>query len=163
MVVSGKSGTGKSTLVERAFQTEQESCLFCSGKFENSARETSPFATLIGCFSELSHAMAKSSSRLDYRTSLTDVLEARGISILTKMVPSIADLMGPVTEDSDDGSLQQKLHSSQNKNDLEQLKFVLRQFLVTVSQRKRPVVMFLDDLQWMDLPSFQLIESLLNN
>ena len=165
--VSGKSGTGKTSLIRRAFQ--DEACLFCSGKFEK-AGQPRPFSTLTMCLSELCRGMIRfaedSSGNQDfYPTLIRSALDAEDeIEILARLVPNISDLMGNTcTATTHNHHQELKLSSMQSNDDLERLKFLLRNFLVAVSVRQRPVVMFWDDLQWVDLASFHVLRSLLNN
>ena len=75
-----------------------------------------------------------------------------------------------VTEDDDDGAAPPPLlmpsvsaSSFSNPSCFQQLSTVFQRLLQLVCDPKRPVVLFLDDLQWADSASLQFISTLLNN
>ncbi|KAL7575544.1 hypothetical protein ACA910_020120 [Epithemia clementina (nom. ined.)] len=190
--VSGESGCGKTTLVRSAFR-ENPSCLFCSGKFEANGghSSSSPFYALSMCLTELcrniilcatsydskspkhqqdDHADVgpgddQQQQQISYASLIGNALDGDEISILSLVIPNIANLF-----EGDNSVILSQRRSGKStataqftNDDLERLKFVLRRFLVVVSRQSRPVVMFWDDLQWIDVASLALLNSLLNN
>ena len=159
--VDGKSGTGKTTLVRKAFQ--DSACLFCSGKFEE-AGQPRPFSAISMCLGELCTAMTEDSNHNERRKDLypsliRNALDMDGLQILARLVPTISQVLDVAVLRGNTTTCS----SAQSHEDLERLKFVLRKFLVAVSTQEMPVVMFWDDIQWMDVASFTLLKALLNN
>ena len=161
--VSGLSGSGKTTLVQRAFDNQSD-CLTACGKFEKA--NSTPFAALTTCFTDLGAAMMKTDAQL-YRQKLRAVLEPSDVRVLQGMMPNIGMLWGNnkgtiTTISTRDASSGQQQHH-QSKDDLERLKYILRLVLVAIALPERPVVFHLDDLQWIDAPSLAVVQTLFHN
>ena len=162
--VQGESGTGKTTLVRTTFQ--DESCLFCSGKFERGGHR--PFAVLTMCLNELCHAMAallcedstrdNDTSQFSYPAQIRSVLNKQEIGILARVAPKLVNVMGTIEYHEEDDS--NDLTLLQSANDIERLKFIIRNFFAAVATKETPIVFFWDDLQWIDAASFEVLKAM---
>ena len=162
--VSGNSGTGKSTLIEHAFQGE-ESCIFGLGKFDQ-RRDPKPFAELFRCLSDMCQRLSQSQEKEKYAERLQTQLNQDEISSLENSIPGFADAAG-----IHHGLIKKDVGSSRSlkstgvrqsiiKDGLEQLKYTLRLFLRVISSPTRPIVMYLDDLHWIDPSTMIVLKSL---
>ncbi|WP_413160253.1 AAA family ATPase [Capilliphycus salinus ALCB114379] len=151
MLVSGFSGIGKSALVNEIHKPiVEKKGYFISGKFDQYQRDI-PFSAWIGALqnlikqilSEPEHKVAAITAKLKQALGQ----EAR---VLVDVIPELERLIGeqpPVTELS--------FSATQNRFNL-----LFQKFISVFAQVEHPLVIFLDDLQWADLASLQLIQLL---
>ncbi len=151
LLVTGRSGIGKSSVVREVQRpiTEKRG-FFISGKFDQLNRNV-PYASLIQAFSELvRQVLAESRERVEeWRAALLRALGGNG-QVLVEVMPEIEWLLGeqePVPE----------LEAAEAQN---RFLLVFQNFVRTFARVEHPLVLFLDDLQWADLPSLQLIRTL---
>lgn len=150
VIISGASGVGKSKLTETAF--ENIDCLFGSGKFESKQRK--PYAALMSALTDMCSRMATE----QYTNAIKENLEDDDVAFLGKLVPAIQNLVGvgkapPSTV---------RTSNMYTKEGAERLKYTLKLFFQVVSLPSRPTVLVLDDLQWMDAGSADVLRSLLS-
>ncbi|MBV8443851.1 MAG: serine/threonine-protein kinase PknK, partial [Hyphomicrobiales bacterium] len=152
VLVSGYSGIGKSSVVNelnRALVPPRG--LFAAGKFEQYKRDI-PYATLAQAFQSLVRMLlTKSDAELvTWRAALSEALGPNG-RMITDLVPELTLLIGeqpPVAE----------LEPQQAKA---RFQLTLRRFLAVFAQPDHPLALFLDDLQWLDAATLDLIADLL--
>lgn len=151
LLVTGRSGIGKSSVVREIHRpiTEKRG-YFISGKFDQLNRNV-PYASLIQAFSELvRQVLAENEERVaDWRAALTRALGSNG-QVLVDVIPEVELILGeqqPVPE-LDPAEAQNRFH------------LVFQNFVRTFARAEHPLVLFLDDLQWADLPSLQMIRLL---
>ena len=153
-LVSGYSGIGKSAVVSELHKALVPSRgLFASGKFDQYKRDI-PYSTLVQAFQGLVRSLfGKPDTELaTWRDTLIGALgpDAR---IVTDMIPElklIIDEPPPVPE----------IEPNQARRRFE---LVFRRFIGVFAQRKHPLVLFLDDLQWLDAATLDLLEDLLTH
>ncbi|MFL9960084.1 AAA family ATPase [Paraburkholderia sediminicola] len=152
--VSGYSGIGKSALVDALRKPiVAKRGYFISGKFDQYQRDI-PYATLTQAFGELvQQLLAESAARLaGWRQQLQAAVGVNGQLILD-VLPKVELIIGtqapvpalPPTE-------------AQNR-----FRLVFRRFVTVFTSRAHPLVLFLDDLQWIDAASLALVEHLLTH
>ncbi len=152
MLVSGCSGIGKSALVQELYKpvTKQRG-YFISGKFEQLQRNI-PYSAVIKAFQELiGQLLTESEDKLNqWREKLTAAFGANGQPI-ADVIPEVELIVGKQPAVA-------PLQRSESQN---RFKLVFQNFIRVFSQLHHPFVIFLDDLQWADSASLELIESLL--
>ncbi|MGJ7512299.1 PAS domain-containing protein [Variovorax sp. GT1P44] len=151
VVISGYSGVGKSSLVDEFHKSIfAKGGLFAAGKFDQFQRDI-PFATLAQAFQSLvGQLLAKGDAELaQWRSSLLEALGPNG-RVMLNLIPELVHVIG-------DQPTVQELppQDSQNRFDL-----VLRRFLSVFARPEHPLVLFLDDLQWLDKATLGLLERL---
>ncbi|WP_437597959.1 AAA family ATPase [Sorangium sp. So ce590] len=153
-LVSGYAGVGKSMLIQEIHQLiARDGGDFIAGKFDQLDRGT-PYAPIACAFRELvrkilaepSEALARWKSRLQL------ALGSNG-QILVDLVPELEFLIGPQPSVPPLGPTE-----SQNRFAL-----VFQRFFRTVATRDHPLAVFLDDLQWIDPASLNLIEQIVSD
>lgn len=143
--IKGYSGVGKSTLVEHVLKSKE---FFCSGKFEQWNRAT-PYSAVADLLSKLCYTLEIDCPEI--RLSSDDA------AVLTKVVPEISDVL--IQYDSRSIKDSCKLEWG-----MERLKQAIRNFVKAVCNvLKSPLIMFLDDLQWSDMDSIEIIKDLLSD
>jgi len=152
MLVSGYSGIGKSVLIQEVYKplTRQHG-YFISGKFDQFQRDI-PYASLIQAFRSLAQQLLTESEVEinNWREKLQVELGENG-RVIIEVIPEVELIMGsqpPVPE-----LLPVEL---QNRFNL-----VVKKFIKIFTQPEHPLVIFLDDLQWADRASLELIQLLM--
>ena len=154
VLVAGYSGIGKSALVNEVHKPiARQRGYFISGKFDQFQRNV-PYASPIQAFRELARQLLTETEEqiAVWRAKLTAALGNNG-SIITDVIPELESIIGsqtPVPE----------LPPSEAQN---RFNLVFRTFIHVFCQVDRPLVIFLDDLQWADAASLQLIEQLMTD
>ncbi|WP_147149382.1 AAA family ATPase, partial [Reyranella soli] len=152
VLVSGYSGIGKSAVVNELHKSlVPPRGLFASGKFDQYKRDI-PYATLAQAFQSLIRPLlSKSEAELrQWREALLEALEPNG-RLIVDLVPELKHIIGeqpPVPE-----------LPSQDAQGRFQL--VFRRFISVFARPEHPLALFLDDLQWLDAATLNLLEDLL--
>ncbi|NUP09833.1 MAG: AAA family ATPase [Polyangiaceae bacterium] len=152
--VSGYSGVGKSALVHEIHKPiAHRGGDFISGKFDQFNRSV-PYAPVVGAFRELlRHILGESPATLaSWKSKLADALGTNA-QVIIELCPELELVLGPQPAVPDVG-----LTETQNRFILTFQSFV-RVFL----SRERPLVLFLDDVQWADAASLKLLQNLVTD
>lgn len=154
LLIAGYSGVGKSALVKEIHRpiTEKRG-YFIEGKFDQLQRNV-PYFAWIQAFRELvDQLLTESTNKLQtWRTALLQALRGNG-RVLTEVIPNLALIIG------------KQPPISQLDNEAAQGRFnrVFRSFVKAIAKAEHPLVIFIDDLQWADMASLNLLEVLLTD
>ncbi|HEY9677358.1 MAG TPA: AAA family ATPase [Drouetiella sp.] len=151
MLISGYSGVGKTALARHLYEPLSREQGFClSGKFDQFKRDI-PFATVVQAFEDLVDYLLTESEQqvLQWKRKLEDGL-GDGTAVIARLFPKLEVLLGK----------QPILPALAAAEEQIRFKHVFREFIKIFAQPSHPVVLFLDDLQWADPDSLQLIRSL---
>ncbi|CAB3804338.1 AAA family ATPase [Paraburkholderia caffeinilytica] len=154
MLVSGYSGIGKSAVVNELHKAlVRPKALFASGKFEQFKRDI-PYSTLVQAFQGLVRPLlGKRDTELAmWREALLEALGPNA-RLMTDLIPELKLVIGeppPV----------QKLEPQQAQS---RFRLVFRRFIGVFARREHPLALFLDDLQWIDAATLDLVEDLLTH
>ena len=152
VLVSGYSGIGKSAVVNELHKPlVPPHGLFASGKFDQYKRDI-PYATLAQAFQTLIRPLlSKTEAELrQWREALLEALEPNG-RLIVDLVPELKHIIGeqpPVPE--------LPPQDAQGRFQL-----VFRRFISVFARPEHPLALFLDDLQWLDAATLDLLEDLL--
>jgi PAS domain S-box-containing protein len=152
VLVSGYSGIGKSAVVNELHKAlVPPRGLFASGKFDQYKRDI-PYATLVQAFQSLVRPLlSKSDAELSsWRDALVEALGANG-RLMVDLVPELKLIVGeppPVPE----------LPPQQAQV---RFQLVFRRFIGVFARQEHPLALFLDDLQWLDAATLDLLKDLL--
>jgi PAS domain S-box-containing protein len=154
VLVSGYSGIGKSSVVNELHKVLVPTRgLFASGKFDQYKRDI-PYATLGQAFQSLvRQILGQSEAQLGrWRVDLSEALGANG-QLIVNLVPELALVVGqpPPVPDLPPQDAQNRLQ------------MVFRRFLGVFARKEHPLALFLDDLQWLDTATLDLIEHLVTH
>ncbi|MDI3281884.1 AAA family ATPase [Polyangium sp. 15x6] len=154
-LVAGYSGVGKSALVREIHKiiARHGGGYFASGKFDQISRDV-PLAPVVHALRELVQQILTEppETLAAYKSELLTALGGNG-AILIELVPELELVLGAQPKVSD-------LPPDQAKNRFE---LTLQNFLHVFASEKHPLVIFLDDLQWMDPASQRLMHLLLTD
>ena len=152
LTVSGYSGVGKSALVNETHPfVAAYKGLFISGKFDQFQRHTPYSALKQALKSWLTYALSQSESDLQaMRLAINSKLGANA-RILIDFMPEFTPLLGELP----------RVSTLDTQETLNRFKFVFQCFIKLISE-KSPLVLFLDDLQWADRGTLNLLPGLLD-
>lgn len=152
--VQGAPGVGKTTLVQSLTEsTFQSQGHFARGRFESLQREIPYLAFQRALRSLLQHLLTEEKSRLLYwRTRLQQALSGND-SVLLPLLPELGYLLGETSVATHLPALEERIRIQKSFSDLIQ----------ALSAPQHPLVLYLDDLQWVDSASLELIEFLAAN
>jgi PAS domain S-box-containing protein len=149
--VTGYSGVGKSALV-RQLHTElaRFGAIFASGKADLYKREI-PLGTLAQAFHmPVREILSRSEDEvIAWRHALREALGTGG-QLVVNLLPELELIVGP----------QPPLPEIAPQDAEHFFHAVIRRFLRAFAQADHPLVLFLDDIQWLDAASLRLLESL---
>ena len=149
ILLSGHAGIGKSFLVDELQKfLVPFGALFAAGKFDQYKRDI-PYATLAQAFQSLvRQLLSKDDAELArWRAALQDALGPNS-RLMVNMIPELALIIGepPAIVDLSPGE--------------EQKRFLLafRRMLGVFARPEHPLVIFLDDMHWVDAATVELFE-----
>jgi PAS domain S-box-containing protein len=151
VLVSGYSGIGKTAVVHELHKAlVPPRGLFAAGKFDQYKRDI-PYATLIQALqTPIRHILGKNEAEVaEWRDALQKAVSPNG-QLIVSLIPEVGLIIGeqpPVP----------KLPPQEAQN---RFQMVLRRFLGVFAGPEHPLALFLDDLQWLDAATLDLIEQL---
>lgn len=152
VLVEGWSGIGKTALVRQLVRpVVQRQGWFIAGKFDQVARGT-PFGGLTQALRTLVRQLLGQgeAALAGWRAVLAQALGENG-GVLAELLPEIGLIVGAQPAPQPLPGLE-----AQNR-----FRRVLQRFIAALAQPGRPLVLFLDDLQWADAATLALLEPLL--
>jgi PAS domain S-box-containing protein len=152
VLVSGYSGIGKSSVVnELPKMLVPRRGLFASGKFDQFKRDI-PYATLALAFQSLvRRLLGMSEPELgSWRDRLRHALDPNGL-LIVDLVPELKLIIGTPPPVPDLPPKDAKVR----------FQLVLRRFINVFARPEHPLALFLDDLQWLDAATLDLLLDLL--
>ncbi|MGO4344509.1 AAA family ATPase [Paenibacillus sp. MCAF9] len=153
--ISGEAGIGKTSLMEEMFRKQHHSrdFFYITGKFEQISKE-SPYHPIIQAFRGLMRHLLggrKEQSQL-WRRKLREALGSNA-HVITAIIPEAGLILG-------DSPASEELPANESKK---RFIYVFRKFVQSLASKEHPLVLFIDDLQWANSSSLQLIHALLND
>ncbi len=149
VLVAGNSGVGKSAFIGEVYKPlSKEQGYFIKGKFDLLQR-TDPYTAFIQAFKELiAQFLADQEDKLAKIRG--QILEALGpnAGVITEFLPELELIIGTQSPPI-------KLPPLESQN---RFNYVFGQFIAVFAKKEHPSLIFLDDLQWADQSSLNLIE-----
>ncbi|MEM9539170.1 MAG: AAA family ATPase [Cyanobacteria bacterium P01_E01_bin.42] len=152
ILVAGYSGIGKTAIVNEVHKPiVRQKGYFIKGKFDQFNRNI-PFSAFVSAFRDLmGQLLAESNTRL--ATWKTKILTAVGENgqVLIDVIPELEGIIGkqsPVPE--------LEGNAAQNRFNL-----LFEKFIAVFTTQEHPLTLFLDDLQWADSASLNLLKVLM--
>ena len=152
MLVAGYSGVGKTALVREVHKpmTEKRG-YFAAGKFEQYQRNI-PYLALTQAFNELCNYLLTESNQqlIGWREKILKAVGNNG-QLLIEVIGQLELIIGPQPAITPVGPSE-----AQNR-----FQRVFQNFFQALCQKNHPLVLFIDDLQWADSASLNLLKLLL--
>lgn len=153
VLVSGYSGIGKSSVVNELQPVlVPPRGLFASGKFDQYKRDI-PYSTLAQAFESLIRPLlGKTDADLaPWRDTLREAL-GQNAGLIADLVPEVKLIIGEPPP----------VPALPPQDAQRRFQLVFRQFIGVFARPEHPLALFLDDLQWLDLATLDLLEDLLS-
>ena len=153
-MISGPPGIGKTRLIrELEIPIISERGYFTSGKFDQYQKDV-PYSTLVQALSNLTRTfLAEDSSRVEYWKKTIAKALGRNGKLITDMIPEIELLIG-VQPDAI------HLPPAEAKN---RFNDTIDQFISCLAGPGHHLTLFIDDLQWCDSATFDVMENIFIN
>ncbi|MCB1144263.1 MAG: diguanylate cyclase [Leptospiraceae bacterium] len=151
VLIHGISGIGKSALI-REFKRKSSIShpYFISGKFDQFKRNI-PYDSILQAFRELiQQILSETDERISKWKSLLDLALGENAQLIIDVIPELELIIGKKNEVDTLGFIE-----AQNRFNL-----VFINFIKVLSSEENPLVIFLDDLQWADLSSLNILQML---
>ncbi|MFP2905596.1 AAA family ATPase, partial [Pyxidicoccus sp. 3LFB2] len=150
VLLVGGAGIGKSALVEQLRRNAAPRDLVLGGKF-NQLQGNVPYAAFVEAFRGFVRGLREQPAavRQDWRQRLLDALGANS-RVISDIVPELEELLGP----------QPALLKLEPVGTSGRLHLVFQSFVQALAAAEHVLVLFLDDLQWADAGSLQLLKAL---
>jgi PAS domain S-box-containing protein len=152
VLVSGYSGIGKSSAVNELHKILVPSRgLFASGKFDQYKRDI-PYATLAQSFQRLIRPiLGRNEAELHrWRDELLKALDPNG-RLIVDLVPELELIIGE----------QPSVPELPPQDAQHRFQLTFRRFIGVFAKPERPLALFLDDLQWLDAATLDVLQDLL--
>lgn len=154
IVVKGAPGIGKSSLVQEVHKpVTARRGYYIAGKYEQ-FRVDKPYNAIIQAFQTLIRQilMEKQAVINALKEDLLAALDQNG-GIVIQVIPEVEHIIGKQPELPELG-----LDETRNR-----FHYVMERFITVFIKKERPIALFLDDLQWADQSSLELLERLLDS
>ncbi|CQR56720.1 diguanylate cyclase [Paenibacillus riograndensis] len=152
MLVTGEAGVGKTALVHELHRhISQEKGLFAEGKFDQ-YNQNIPYSALIQAFRRMISQLMDSPDeeyKAHIQRSLTKALDGNG-NLIAALIPELAGWIGVQPE-------MEPLNPAEETN---RFYLTFARFIEGITHNERPLVLFLDDVQWADYSSLHLVGKL---
>ncbi|MGK4004502.1 AAA family ATPase [Sorangium sp. So ce1036] len=154
LLVAGFSGIGKSVLVNEVHKPiAARGGAFISGKFDLLNRSV-PYAPIANAFRDLIRGhLQRSAEELAALKERLLLALGPNAQLIIDLLPELAVILGPQPTVPELGPTE-----AQNR-----FAIVFQSFLRVFATKERPLVLFLDDLQWADSASLRLLQIILAN
>lgn len=149
--VSGYAGVGKTSLVNRFLEYVRENNgSFSVGKFDQ-FKGNVPYTAFIQAFQAILREILSETQAvvLHWKEKILSALSPNA-QLIVDIIPELSRIIGP----------QLPVANLAPKEAQNRFNSVFLKFIQLFATRERPLVLFLDDLQWADLSSLRLIEQL---
>lgn len=151
MMVSGSPGIGKSALIkEIAKSVVAKRGFFITGKYEQYRKDV-PYSAIIQAFQTLIRQILSQSDEniLQWKEKLLSALGPNG-KVISSVISDVELIIGKQPEIP-------ALGPEETRN---RFNLVFERFIGVFSQNQTPLVLFLDDLQWADHASLEMVKNI---
>jgi predicted ATPase/signal transduction histidine kinase len=154
MLVAGFSGIGKTAVVNEVHKPiVRQRGYFIKGKFDQFNRNI-PLSAFVQALRDLmGQLLSESDTQLaGWQAKILTAVGENG-QVLIEVIPELEQIIGPQP-------IAAELSGSAAQN---RFNLLFQKFIEVFSTADHPLILFLDDLQWVDLASLQLLKLLMND
>ena len=154
VLVAGYSGTGKSALVHEIHKPiTTRRGHFIEGKFDQFQRGVPYFAILQAFRDYVNLLLTETTERIEELGRVIQSAVGREGRVLTDVIPNLVHIIGNQLSVPEVGGIE-----AQNR-----FNYVFKKFLSAIATREHPVALFIDDLQWADAASINLMKVMMRD
>ncbi len=152
VLVSGASGIGKTALVKE-LESHNTDSYFVSGKFDQN-EQYSPYSSLIQAFKKIVNILLskKTNDRKIWGEKIEKALNPNA-RLLTDLIPQLTSLIGKPDN-------VYSLSPIESKN---RFNTTIKNFISCIAEIQAPLVIFIDDLQWADSATIEILKDIISN
>ncbi|KAL7465012.1 hypothetical protein ACHAXS_006522 [Conticribra weissflogii] len=161
LFIRGWSGCGKSSLVSNTFVPIRVAGGYIVSRKFDEVSTISPLSVVISALDELCVLVRERNSKEELSAIQEKLVRDFGTN-LPKLFHALPNFRELFTAEAASCHLKQQQHISNGLN-FEGLCFAMQCFMRVISSESRPVMIFLDDLQWADKPSLGLVHTVLSD
>ena len=183
ILVAGKSGTGKSALINKglAEPASRFGYAFAKGKFDQKLRR--PLSAFSDAMTNLRRYIQKSNCAALIREEIQNEFDGERLEQLRRVLPGCADLFGPsidIKRRSSAPAIQSLAEIEINDNmscssfgsskfhntvmvgeeAVSRTQYAIRRLLKIICSHLKGVILFIDDLQWSDKATLDILNSI---
>lgn len=153
ILVSGKSGVGKSHLIHEIYpDIAQRNGFFIAGKYDQ-FQQQKPYSAITQAFNSLfQDLITLPKAALNHWKNIMQEAVGDNGRLLTDVMPDLKLIIG-------EQPLVRQIEGQEAQNRFQR---VVQNFVREISRKENPLVLFLDDLQWADASSLQFLQTMLN-
>lgn len=152
--ISGFSGIGKTAIVrELHLDIQQANGYFIEGKYDQLQQDQPGFALIQAFDAFFASLLVESDESIARWTQLLRTHLGENIKVLVQLLPNLSHLVGDIEE---------PIYLA-GEEGLNRLIFSFLALIKLISSPEKPLVIFIDDLQWMDLASEILLSALFSS
>jgi predicted ATPase len=156
IVIHGTSGCGKSSLVQSFARNLPPEVLYVEGKFDQ-LQSHAPYSALVAASDQLCRQILNKNNSSEIRDRVRSVLGPE-VNLLGNLIPKLVQIS---EDDTDQVSIQNREENMGNS--FKRFKQIFRSFLRSVAASENPLILFLDDIQWADHASLDVLKSILTD
>jgi predicted ATPase/GAF domain-containing protein len=154
VLVAGYSGVGKSALIRHIkFPIVQSGGTFISGKFDQFKKDIPYYAFIEAIKEFIKHLLTEPEEKINEWRNRISLVLGDNARLITDVIPQLSKIV-------ENQPAVPKLQPAEQEA---RFNMVILDFIYAFSSTERPLVVFLDDLQWADLPSLNLVKRILEN
>ena len=169
ILVAGKSGTGKSALINKGLgeAATRYGYTFAKGKFDQNLRRR-PLSALSDAMASLCRYIQKSSCAALIQEEIQNEFDGERCEQLRRVLPGCGGLFGLTSLERDDVSLSTTSSASLRRHSftvtgaeaVTRTQYAIRRLLKIISSHLKGVILFIDDLQWSDTATLDILSSI---
>ena len=154
LLVSGYTGVGKTVLVQEVRRlVTSRNIYFIGGNFDESHRNVPYFGWVQALTGLMNQILMESERQLsDWNSKILEAVGSVG-KVLTDVIPNLELVIGK----------QPDVPILESTEALNRFNFVFNSFIKSFTKKKHPLIIFLDNLQWVDSASLVLLDLLLSD
>ncbi|WP_257235841.1 ATP-binding protein [Nostoc sp. 'Peltigera malacea cyanobiont' DB3992] len=152
MLVAGFSGIGKTAVVNEVHKPiVRQRGYFIKGKYDQFQRNI-PFSAFVQAFRDLmGQLLTESDAQIqEWKSKILDAVGEKG-QVIIEVIPELSRIIGEQPP-----AIKLSGNAAQNRFNL-----LFQKFTEVFTSAEHPLVMFLDDLQWVDSASLKLMQLLM--
>lgn len=149
--VCGPSGVGKSALIHSiGSRLRKQKQRFVHGKFDLT-RNQLPYSAVVSALTQIAEWILSRNQKdfKRWKNRINTALKGNA-GLMVDIVPILENILGPQTPPPDLSPLAEK----------NRFEYLFEQFIRSMACAREPLLIFIDDLQWADAPSMDLIRSI---
>ena len=165
ILVSGISGVGKSALVMKGLKdpATKMGLTFISGKFDLS-NTALPMSAFCDAMASLAKIIMEGSDKEKIKGDIKETLEEDDVTLLVRALPGCDGLFptsqNNMLEEQDNGDDNNNPNKMIGKDAISRLQYLIRQLLKIMCSHLKGLVIFMDDLQWSDIATLDLLQNI---